>query len=108
MSDLKPTLIDWLVACLIQAEHIHGYIQPWQTERHTKCQYCGDPVCLDDFITGECPVEECIEDCGCVVLRDTKTSDVLEVVEHCWQCGMELEMYKSENEQFYFERRNKF
>ena len=61
------------------------------SEKLSKCDFCDDPVCLDDFITGECPVEESIEDCGCEVIRDRDTGEVLAVVEYCEYCKAEHE-----------------
>ena len=67
--------------------------------RPSKCDYCDDPVCLDDFITGECPAEESVEDCGCVVIRDTQTGEILETVEKCAQCAQEDDLFHAEDGQ---------
>jgi len=58
------------------------------------CDFCDDPHCLDDFITGECPVEESEEDCGCIYLVD---KDFQMEVARIFTCKMHLEMEKDDD-----------
>ena len=51
-------------------------------------KYCNDPVCMDDFITGDCPVEECQLECGCWAIIDSETGDELEIIEMCEECKL--------------------
>jgi len=55
-----------------------------------KCKFCDDPVCLDDFVTGDCPVEEEQLDCGCIALVDQETGVTFEIIHQCEECGAEF------------------
>ena len=47
------------------------------------CDFCDDPVCLDDFITGNCPAENYIEECGCEWIVCADSGDRLALVHQC-------------------------
>jgi len=65
-----------------------GKAKPKAEREPSPCDFCDDPHCLDDFITGECPIEEIQEECGCTYLFD---NDAQIEVARIFTCRMHQE-----------------